>query len=214
MCVHARASPTPLCSRGSAVQGQAGKSSVHVASTLLLLSCVNGLALVLKNLGFVVSFGGALLGSALVYIFPALMFVRATQQKAASLKAQGKGAEPPRAHEAPLAQSISTSPSAHAALGVRHAMCRQGAARGAQDRDVGQRRAGHPRRVPLLRGLPAVPQGSGPLRGGGGLAPLRVRDAPVGEGARASDVARVVRARGGRGGRAARAGMWGVRARA
>ena len=132
-CVHVRreyARPrltNAPCSRGSAVQGQAGKSSVHVASTLLLLSCVNGLALVLKNLGFVVSFGGALLGSALVYIFPALMFVRATQQKAASLKAQGKGAEP-RAHEAPFAQSISTCPSARAALGVHRSRSRSACA--------------------------------------------------------------------------------------
>lgn len=66
------------------------KKSVHVGSTLLLLSAVNGVALVLKDLGLVVSVGGAALGSSLVYTFPALMFVQATRQKAKALKAKGE----------------------------------------------------------------------------------------------------------------------------
>ena len=41
------------------------KQSVHYASTLLLLCAVNGVALVLKDLGLVVSVGGAaLMGAA------------------------------------------------------------------------------------------------------------------------------------------------------
>ena len=64
----------------------AGKASVHTITTVVLMCLMNGLALKLKNLGLVVAFGGALLGSALVYIFPALMFIQATRQ----LIAQGK----------------------------------------------------------------------------------------------------------------------------
>lgn len=49
---------------------------MHVASTLLLLLVMNGLALKLKNLGLVVAVGGAALGTSLVYTFPALMFIQ------------------------------------------------------------------------------------------------------------------------------------------
>ena len=49
---------------------------MHVASTVLLLGLVTAISLVLKDLGLVVAFGGAILGSALVYIMPALMFLK------------------------------------------------------------------------------------------------------------------------------------------
>ena len=51
------------------------KASVHVASSLLLIVAMNGLALFLKDLGLVVGLGGAALGSALVYILPAFMAI-------------------------------------------------------------------------------------------------------------------------------------------
>lgn len=44
-----------------------------------LLGGVTGLALVVKDLGFVMSFGGATLGNALIYVFPALMFRKAVK---------------------------------------------------------------------------------------------------------------------------------------
>jgi uncharacterized membrane protein len=42
--------------------------------TVACLSGITGLALVLRDVSFVLAFGGATLGNALIYIFPALMF--------------------------------------------------------------------------------------------------------------------------------------------
>jgi len=69
---------------------KAGRTDVHVVSTVLLMLLVNGLALYVKNLGLVVSLGGAILGSALVYIFPALMSIAHSRREAAALRASGK----------------------------------------------------------------------------------------------------------------------------
>lgn len=44
--------------------------------TLFLLSFITIAALILKDLSFVLSFGGATLGNALIYVFPALMFLK------------------------------------------------------------------------------------------------------------------------------------------
>jgi sodium-coupled neutral amino acid transporter 11 len=66
------------------------KNRVHVISTVLLLCFMNGISLVLKNLGLVVAVGGAVLGSSLVYIFPAMMFIKATCLKKKEFEAQGK----------------------------------------------------------------------------------------------------------------------------
>mmetsp|Transcript_9540 Transcript_9540/g.15597 ORF Transcript_9540/g.15597 Transcript_9540/m.15597 type:complete len:574 (-) Transcript_9540:94-1815(-) len=66
------------------------KASTHVISTLALICAVNGLSLVVKNLGLVVAVGGAVLGSALVYVFPAMMFIKATLLKKKSLEAAGE----------------------------------------------------------------------------------------------------------------------------
>mmetsp|Transcript_66463 Transcript_66463/g.121124 ORF Transcript_66463/g.121124 Transcript_66463/m.121124 type:complete len:630 (+) Transcript_66463:54-1943(+) len=63
------------------------KNTIHIATTLILLCGMNGLSLVLKDLGLVCAVGGALLGSSLVYIFPALMFIQATRLK---MKADGE----------------------------------------------------------------------------------------------------------------------------
>ena len=53
---------------------EAGKRApVHWGVTLALMLLMNGTSLFLKDLGLVVALGGAILGSALVYIFPALM---------------------------------------------------------------------------------------------------------------------------------------------
>jgi len=72
------------------MRGRMGEPAVHVISSIVLLCVMNGLALKLKNLGLVVAFGGALLGSALVYVFPALMFIFATKEKEAALVAKGE----------------------------------------------------------------------------------------------------------------------------
>ena len=58
------------------LRGHAHRDDVHRVSTALLLAVVTAVSLVLKDLGLVVAFGGAILGSALVYIFPALMFLK------------------------------------------------------------------------------------------------------------------------------------------
>lgn len=40
------------------------------------LGAVTVLALLLKNAGFVVSFNGAVMGSAIIYLFPSMMFLK------------------------------------------------------------------------------------------------------------------------------------------
>jgi len=47
--------------------------------TVAILAGVTGSALVLKDLSFVLSFGGATLGNALIYVYPALMFRKAVK---------------------------------------------------------------------------------------------------------------------------------------
>ena len=61
----------------------AERDDVHIASTVGLLAIVSGISLVIKDLGFVVAFGGAVLGSALVYVFPSLMFLKNQMDKKA-----------------------------------------------------------------------------------------------------------------------------------
>ena len=53
---------------GKATRTKAG--AVPVKATTAILACVTGLASVLKNAGFVVSFNGAIMGSAIIYLFP------------------------------------------------------------------------------------------------------------------------------------------------
>ena len=49
--------------------------------TVGLLSAITGLALVIPDVSFVLSLGGATLGNGLIYIFPALMFRGAIKKK-------------------------------------------------------------------------------------------------------------------------------------
>uniref|UniRef100_A0A7R9VTN1 Amino acid transporter transmembrane domain-containing protein n=1 Tax=Pseudictyota dubia TaxID=2749911 RepID=A0A7R9VTN1_9STRA len=49
--------------------------------TKLLLGSLAGLALVLKNAGFTVSFVGAVMGSAIIYVFPPYMYLKSTSRR-------------------------------------------------------------------------------------------------------------------------------------
>ena len=48
--------------------------------TNIILAGVTAVALVLENAGFVVSMLGALLGSAIIYIFPSMLFLKVTSK--------------------------------------------------------------------------------------------------------------------------------------
>mmetsp|Transcript_916 Transcript_916/g.2844 ORF Transcript_916/g.2844 Transcript_916/m.2844 type:complete len:492 (+) Transcript_916:151-1626(+) len=60
----------------------AHRRDVHVGSTIALMMAFNGLALKVKDLGLVIAIGGAVLGSTIVYILPALMFLFNMRRKA------------------------------------------------------------------------------------------------------------------------------------
>jgi len=60
----------------------AHRPDVHRLTTVLLIAVVNGLALVLKDLGLITALGGAVLGSTLVYIMPALMAIAVGSRQA------------------------------------------------------------------------------------------------------------------------------------
>ena len=69
------------------MQIDGSKKAVHWGVTLLLMGLMNGGALFLKDLGLVVGLGGAILGSALVYILPAFM---AIFEKSGALATKGE----------------------------------------------------------------------------------------------------------------------------
>ena len=52
------------------------KSKYQVPVTIGLLSVLTVAALILKNVGFVVSFGGALIGAMLIFTIPAIMNIK------------------------------------------------------------------------------------------------------------------------------------------
>jgi amino acid permease len=56
--------------------------------TVSILSAVTLAALVIPDVSFVLAFGGATLGNALIYVFPALMFRGAIKKKADATKGQ------------------------------------------------------------------------------------------------------------------------------
>lgn len=58
------------------------------ALTLVLLSLVTFSALVIPDVSFVLAFGGATLGNALIYIFPFLMFSKAIGNKSDATEGQ------------------------------------------------------------------------------------------------------------------------------
>ena len=64
----------------SRTPSKTAKASVAILSVVTLLACV------VKDLGFVLSFGGATLGNAIVFVFPAFMF-------AAAVEKAGRGGE-------------------------------------------------------------------------------------------------------------------------
>jgi len=47
----------------------------------MLLATITGVALLIKDAGFVVSFNGAVMGSAIIYIFPSIIFLKSTQRR-------------------------------------------------------------------------------------------------------------------------------------
>jgi uncharacterized membrane protein YdjX (TVP38/TMEM64 family) len=49
--------------------------------TNLILSAVTAISLVVKNAGFVVSLVGAVLGSAIIYTFPSMLFLKFTSKR-------------------------------------------------------------------------------------------------------------------------------------
>eukprot|EP00904_Undaria_pinnatifida_P009553 jgi/Undpi1/5728/HiC_scaffold_2.g01002.m1 len=60
-----------------------GETKLRTEWTVGLVGVVTAAALKLSDLGFVNSFGGALVGSGIVYSFPALMFLKPLQRKVA-----------------------------------------------------------------------------------------------------------------------------------
>merc|ERR1712071_156880 len=78
--------------------------------TVPLLSIVTGLALVVKDLGFVLSFGGATLGNALIYIYPFLMFKNA-------VKNMGDSASDNMKREVKLSAAVAALGSVFAVIG-------------------------------------------------------------------------------------------------
>jgi len=66
------------------------KPAVHVAATALIMLATSGLALVVKDLGLIAALGGAILGSALVYIYPALMFIANARKQMAVKRGAGE----------------------------------------------------------------------------------------------------------------------------
>lgn len=52
--------------------------------TLALLGLITAISLIIKDAGFVVSFNGALMGTAIIYIFPCLLFLKHTASRIAS----------------------------------------------------------------------------------------------------------------------------------
>ena len=69
---------------------KAGERGVHIGATLLIMLLVNGAGLFIKDLGLIVALGGAVLGSALIYIYPALMFIANARKQLAAKRAAGE----------------------------------------------------------------------------------------------------------------------------
>lgn len=64
-------------------KGALGSLSTHQLYTLVLLSVVATVAIAVSDIGIVVGVSGALLGAAIVYIFPALIYGSALRQRSA-----------------------------------------------------------------------------------------------------------------------------------
>jgi sodium-coupled neutral amino acid transporter 11 len=57
--------------------------AIHYRTSRLLVGSVTALALLMNDAGFVVSVNGAVLGSALIYIIPAFLFLKSTERRVA-----------------------------------------------------------------------------------------------------------------------------------
>lgn len=75
-------SPPPPSPRANRLQIQKPTETQRTVGTALLLSAFTAIGVLLTDLGFVVSFGGAVLGSALVFIFPTLMWINKCKKDA------------------------------------------------------------------------------------------------------------------------------------
>jgi sodium-coupled neutral amino acid transporter 11 len=64
-------------------KGKEVTRGLELKCTTILLSILTCLGFVVKDAGFVVSFNGALMGISLIYVFPALLFLKQTQNAAA-----------------------------------------------------------------------------------------------------------------------------------
>lgn len=66
--------------RGKKQEGEALRKTRKM-TTSVTLSVLTGLSLIMKNAGFVIGFSGAVMGSCIVYIFPALLFLSNSGKK-------------------------------------------------------------------------------------------------------------------------------------
>jgi hypothetical protein len=74
-----RSSP-PICT---------GTKANPTRVTQVLLSLITVFALLLENVGLVVGLNGAMMGSAIIYIFPSVLFLRSTKNRLASGAIEG-----------------------------------------------------------------------------------------------------------------------------
>lgn len=61
--------------------GKEVTDKIQARTTKLLVGSLTALALILDDAGFVVSFTGAILGSALIYIIPPFLFLKSTKRR-------------------------------------------------------------------------------------------------------------------------------------
>jgi len=73
---------------GASVDGGNRRAKLATPATVILMALITALALVLKNVGIVVSFSGALIGAMLIYTVPAIMNISDLR---AAKKCVGKG---------------------------------------------------------------------------------------------------------------------------
>lgn len=70
--------------KSSSTNHSSGKEitdKIHYQTTRLLITILTLLALLVKDVGFVVSVTGAVLGSALIYMIPSYLFLKSTQRR-------------------------------------------------------------------------------------------------------------------------------------
>jgi len=83
----------------ASVPGEKRTNALLDKLSVVILAAVTGLALKVKDLSFVLSFGGATLGNAIIFVYPVCMFVKAVRN-------MGDKASDSLKREVPLAISI------------------------------------------------------------------------------------------------------------